>query len=151
MKIIALQGKCDAGKSTTLRCLIQEMMAKGFAPLGEEKPGAITRIAAGDDLWVLFEKNDKKIAVTTRGDTKENIEKDLNEAAKHAGGAVDVFVCAAHTYGQTVDFIIKKAGYLNSYFFGKIGTDDLSLQTALNSRDVKMLLRFIGDALAGRI
>ena len=151
MKIIALQGKCDAGKSTTLRCLIQEMMAKGFAPLGEEKPGAITRIAAGDDLWVLFEKNDKKIAVTTRGDTQENIEKDLKAAKNYVDGAVDIFVCAAHTYGKTVDFIIETVGHLDSYFLGKIGTDDLALQTILNTRDVKMLLRFIDDALAGRI
>ena len=83
-KIIALWGRADIGKTTTLNYLIR-LLDKSKE--GEERP-------LNKDRRVVISYGNKKIAVTTLGD---NFEK--NDC--------DILVTATRTRGKTVDTINK--------------------------------------------
>ncbi len=104
MKVIALQGRYDRGKTSTLKRLIALLCLEG-SPIacGQRKkvdPNISQlkdRLAGDDDLWVLLSYRNKIVAVTTEGDEwlkiKANIDK-MEEVAAKNGFCIDIFICA---------------------------------------------------------
>lgn len=89
--IIALQGISHIGKTTTLKCLIAKI----------EKTYKIDVLYDGvKDLIVVARINNKKLGITTYGDSRRELVEDFNLMGK-----CDLYVCACHTKGGTVDFL----------------------------------------------
>lgn len=89
--VIVLQGKGEMGKSTTLYYLIQALKNK--------KP--YDDFDRYDKCDVIYYK-DKKIGVTTSGDNKDKLKRDIE---KNLPENCDIIVCAARTKGSSVDYI----------------------------------------------
>ena len=100
MKIIALQGKSNTGKTRTLKILIEKMRTAKHKLINE-------KIGKSDD-WAVFEVGDKIVGISTKGDSDACINNHLAEIIENID-ALDVFICAAHTYGKTEDFVKTKS------------------------------------------
>ncbi len=107
MKIIALQGKSNVGKTTTLKQMILTILNNNLFQLNDnyDRQTIIEGCCKPKgDVQCVFENNGIKIGITTRGDTKECLEEDFS---KHFTNC-DMVVCAVHTSGGTVNFIKGK-------------------------------------------
>ena len=93
-KIIALWGRADIGKTTTLNYLIR-LLDKSKEE--EERP-------LNKDRRVVISYGNKKIAVTTLGDNIEEIDINIDFFEKND---CDILVTATRTRGKTVDTINK--------------------------------------------
>lgn len=87
MRIIALCGSANVGKTTTLKELIRECKARGATPIA----GLSSTISPADDIEV-FDYKGKVVCVSTGGDTVDVIDEGYDVAAKHL---CEVFVTAA--------------------------------------------------------
>ena len=125
MKIIALQGKGNTGKSTTLRGLLQKLNGdSNFKLIAAKKPSLQICITQDKDVWALFEylPNGKIVALTTHGDNDTCISRDYIDMKKEINNTeFDVFVCAAHMYGGTVDYVLSLGDIQNVYFLLTFG------------------------------
>jgi hypothetical protein len=64
------------------------------------------------DVWAIFEYHGRYIAITTRGDEARFIDEDIckmEEVAKLRRFEIDIYICAVHSYGKTVDYMKSKA------------------------------------------
>lgn len=153
-KVIVLQGKENVGKSTTLRELLDVLNSQSqvFTLLASEKPSLQNRLSNQEDVWAIFKnvKTNKVIGITTRGDDEDclcrNFDKmkEVDNGEKKKGQDCDIYICAAHLYGKTVDYIVSRFNYKDVYFYGKVGVPDNiancdMIRKGLNSRDVKVL------------
>ena len=107
IKIIALQWKENSGKTATLKLLIDLMKSK-YSVI-EQSNGR------GFDCWAKFDVNGKTVAICTAGDLESIIEKSLNKIGKS-----DLFVCAVHTFGDTVKCLYRHADKQDVYLYGRI-------------------------------
>lgn len=141
-KIIALQGKDETGKTETLKKLIKKMMSVAQIVATEEK--FIARMNNEHwDVWAIFEYEGRHIAITTRGDQEcfinDNISKMEGIAAQN-DFEIDVYICAIHTYGKTLDCIENKAKELGikPHIYGKAtyncdkSPNEKNIQTQIN-------------------
>ncbi len=107
LKIIALQGKSNCGKTTTLKMLIKKILINDEFKLDsnytESKVFSKCNSNTGD-FKCVFICDGIKIGITTRGDTKEALEKDFKKYFNDC----QIVICAVHTHGKTVDFIKSK-------------------------------------------
>lgn len=110
MEIIALQGIAKSGKTTTLTMLHDLMVSNGYVE---------TYISKGKkDFCCVLQKNDRKIGLTTRGDSIADLNQDYKNVLTNEPN-IDTFICAIHTYGGTVNFVNQNPN--NAYrIFGKI-------------------------------
>ena len=103
MKVIALQGKSGCGKTTTLKKMINILKSTtGVNLLAERK-----KYANSADTWAMFNCNGKIVGITTRGDTDKIIQSDLDEMQENN---IEVFICAVHTSGATLNKAKSIAG-----------------------------------------
>ena len=107
MTVIALQGKSNTGKTTTLMFLYDKMIINGYRVLRIKK--------SRKDFCCILEKDGKRIGLTTRGDSASDIIRDfdyiITENSKilpHKD--IDKFICAVHTSGETVKCVKSIAG-----------------------------------------
>ena len=93
MKIIALFGPANTGKSTTIHMLCSRMMKDGYHEMMRE---------GKKDITAMYSKNGKRIGITSYGDTKPILEEvfQILESNK-----CDVIICACRTKGGTIDFL----------------------------------------------
>ena len=118
MKIIALQGKSNTGKTTTLKMLIRLFLENNKYNLN---PKYVKRYVLNKcnsdtgDVKCVFEYNGKRIGITTRGDTEKALARDF----KNHFYKCDIIVCAVHTHGKTVEFIknIDDCAIIHSKWF----------------------------------
>lgn len=106
MRIIALQGKSNSGKTTTLKLLI-DLMSEKYNVIEKSNN-------RGFDCWVKFKVSDKIVAIGTAGDLDSIIENALS-----AIGSCDIFVCAVHSYGKTVECLYKHAKKEDIHIYGR--------------------------------
>ena len=92
MKIIALWGKHDSGKTTTIK-LFRDILLKGGA---KER-----KIVEGYDFISEFTIQGKKVGVISGGDTKEILEGNFGQLSK----GCDVVICPSRTKGETVHYL----------------------------------------------
>ena len=108
MRIIALQGKHNSGKTTTLKKLIEyiHLSADGFV-FEDVNPRRdvleLCRKEEGDmQYWCTC--NGIKLGITTRGDAERYLEADFFTKRKNFSDR-DIVVCAIRSSGGTVDFV----------------------------------------------
>ena len=155
-KVIVLQGKDNVGKSSTLRELLNtlNMQPQLFTLVAAEDNNLLHRLSNKGDVWAIFKniKTNKIIGITTRGDSAGCIVADFNTMKKQVQCKVkdkldcDIYVCAAHLYGKTIDCIVSRFGYQNVYFYGRIEINDSVynfdiIRKNLNIRDANMLYK----------
>ena len=111
MKILALLGEANSGKTTTLKKLIETIHQQGGNIIEFKQGRKRTKWsshhtlnyllnATKDDVTVVFNYNNKIVVVTTCGDAEELI------APKYKMRSdCDCFVCAAHLDGSSFKYI----------------------------------------------
>ena len=94
MKIIAMQGAADKGKTATIRRAYEAFKSKGviecFQPIGKDFEAIITM------------PDGKKIGFFSQGDWAENVSHNISTAEKWE---CDILITAVRTKGKTVDTI----------------------------------------------
>lgn len=117
MRIIALQGKHNSGKTTTLKKLIESihLSADGFV-FEDVNPKRdvleLCRKEEGDmQYWCTY--NGIKIGITTRGDAERYLEADFFTRRKNFSDR-NIVVCAIRSHGETEGFVKRHAddGYV---------------------------------------
>lgn len=108
MRIIALQGKHNSGKTTTLKKLIKfiHLSADGFV-FGDVNPRRDVPELCGKeegDMQYWCTCGGVKIGITTRGDARRYLQADFFTKRKNFGDR-DIVVCAIRSSGGTVDFV----------------------------------------------
>ena len=89
MKIIALQGVANAGKSTVLRMVSKMVMDKYGTPV-YCNPWFYTNLnRESGDIRAIFKINGKTIAITSRGDGSKLVRDDYEEFKKHSPDKID--------------------------------------------------------------
>ncbi len=102
---IVLYGKYDTGKTETLKNFINILKNSGYSQIKFED------LNGGNDIRTVFEKDNKKILVTTRGDSRNDLENDFEYFDN-----CDIFICGARTRGGTNDFINGKFNKENIFW-----------------------------------
>lgn len=139
MKIIALQGVNDTGKTATLKKLLEKLIAlPNFTPIAMQ-PNFKKHMAVKHwDAWAVFEHEGSYIGVTSRGDLEGLLSGDfdaMDVVAKQHGVSIDTYVCAIHTGGKTLSFVKGKAGKGDLQIFGKATLHASNLQTQQAKQD----------------
>lgn len=110
MRIVALQGKHNCRKTTTLKQLI-EMIHKGnFTYEGVTPKGDVLELCRKPkgDMQYWCSCNGIKIGITTRGDHRRFLQADFFTRRKNFSDR-DIVVCAVRSRGSTVDFVKEHA------------------------------------------
>ena len=98
MKVLALCGESDTGKTSTLRLVARKMKDKYGCP--DYSNDYFCNHIKNDygEIWAVFKLKTKNIVIfiTTRGDYPKIIKDDLNSARKQYQGKIDLIVCAMH-------------------------------------------------------
>ncbi len=155
MKILALWGKGSKGKTTTLN-LLTELLSNNFTEINNQKYPTVSK--TNDNCYIVTYKG-KKIGITTRGDTKEVLEKDF----EWLGKCCDLYICASRSKSSTVWFIenlasdgdifwVSKAtvsqeknnGYVTTLFIE-------NQQNRANQKQAEFLVEFIDEMIQNNI
>lgn len=162
LKIIALIGECNTGKSLTIRNVIMQLINKSanISTPSKYRKMSVANIIADiirtertkkgevSEMTAIFELNGKKILVTTYGDEWKGLE----DKFKHN---VDLFVCAAHrkfikdNNGNNLKNATKN-GWLITIgrnFYNSPFSNDLIKQKTLQEEQAK----FIADEILSHI
>jgi hypothetical protein len=123
--IIALKGRPNTGKSTTLG-ILYTMMKQGDYHLFQDKKRRNSK-----DFYVIFEKAGKRIGLTSYGDTRDAINNLLSYFIQQG---CSILLCACHTKGYTLQAVENFTGFTKQYF-GKIEKLPVSDWAATNSKD----------------
>ena len=110
MRIIALQGRHNSGKTATLKKLIEivytakdKFQFESVSPKGDVLE--LCRKRKGDmQYWCSY--NGIKIGITTRGDHWTLLNADVFTKRRNFSDR-DIVICAIRTSGSTVDFVNK--------------------------------------------
>ena len=99
MTIIVLQGKNGCGKTTTIKKLVEKLIAdgKGQFVCCQDK----VKAENNKDFCVPVLYNGVLLAITTRGDTEQCIKPPYEKY----NGFAKIFVCAAHEDGDTAALV----------------------------------------------
>lgn len=88
MKIIALQGRGNSGKTTTIKMLPDILIANGFKQIRNKRKNY------GADFLDFYDDGNKKIGITSSGDTFDLVNKRLNDLITEN---CDVCICDYRT------------------------------------------------------
>jgi predicted kinase len=92
MKVICFRGKSNTGKSTIIKKILNEVYN-------------IKLIPDKRDFSLIFEYNRKKIGICSYGDTLDALKKYLKPLIN---ANCDIIICACHTKGGTLRFIMRE-------------------------------------------
>ncbi len=130
--ILVLRGRANVGKSTTIRKLSHLLLNNGFVeiePADYDEPY---------DFSAVFSKNNKKIGITSSGDTYDLV---LEKLKKLVNNPCEVCICACRSRGRTNDAIFEFKDYSNLFIEKTIDeTGNEKVRDNLNSQDALKLL-----------
>ena len=98
-KIICLKGKCDSGKSSTMKRLFKTLL-QTYKNNSKEDVEYLWDISGFDFVITIKDVNGKKIGINSRGDDWKFIKRWLESLAENK---CDIIFCTCHSYGKTVD------------------------------------------------
>ena len=148
MKILALFGRGNKGKTKTINILID----KYLAIYGK----VISVQYHGEDKCCVIEYKNKKLIVTTRGDDVRCLKEDFETNYEPD---VDIFICATRSKGETHNYIRSLTVENNIYwlskatFFNKVEehTEDFKnlkkYRNTQNETQAKEMLNILDDFL----
>lgn len=138
--IIALRGKGNSGKTTTIRILHDLLLTNGYTQVRSN-----FRIDSGDFI-AIFKKKNKLVGVTSSGDTYDLVHDRLQEMVDED---CKICVCACRTFDRvppgTNAAILEFQNYVNEFIEKTV--DESNRQSTTNSRDAKILLDRIDSKL----
>ena len=160
LKILALWGNGSKGKTTTLN-LLTKLLSNNLTQINDQKNPINNRTK--DNCYVVMYK-EKRIGVTTRGDTKEVLEEDFKWLkSRFNGTGCDLYVCASRSKGSSAFFIKnqvgdedifwvskitisqeKKSGYVTPFFIE-------NQQKKVNEKQAESLVGFIDEMIQNNI
>lgn len=139
--IIALRGKGNSGKSTTIRILHDLILSNGYQQISSNFRGD------GGDFTAIFSKKGKLIGVTSSGDTYDLVHDHLQELVS---SDCDICVCACRTFDRippgTNAAIIEFTNYRNQ-FVEKTLDNNTATQRQTNMNDASTLLLRIDEMI----
>ena len=144
MRIIALQGKHDTGKTTTLKMLIK-LIQDDKTFVRERlisKDGNLDSPRGEARCWVT--RNGVRIGITTRGDSVAGLRGDFYEKRYNFRDR-HLVVCAIRSHGKTEDFVQSQAtnGLIRHKKYPVLGSKEC--QSAANLAQAKELLESIKE------
>ena len=110
MKIIALCGKGQTGKSQTINLLVEYFKINKAEVLFAERAGKEKY-----DRRFVMKYNEKIFGITTRGDDEPSLKEDFAWFKKRS--EIDCIICATRSKGKTCDFVARQANDI--YWLGK--------------------------------
>lgn len=147
MKVIALRGKCNTGKSDSLKRLIQMFSCKDakilafglLQPVNKDDVPKITSditICAqtapsfNGDIFAVIDYKGVCIGISTQGDDRYWLEKAYERICSSIEETTpkeipDIFVCAIRSYGGTNDFIADVCTELPVIVYDKASIDTI--------------------------
>lgn len=167
MKIIALQGKSNMGKSTALGRLVMDLCDRGAKLLEVKKDFEENvsdkveeerkRCFGGENVEVkdfaaILDYRGKKIGVVTQGDTRKCMDYWFDDFILVQG--CDVVVCACRTKGETIEKLEEiKAERLIFVSKAWIETaagkyDDFTILDRLTDDQIRLLIEIIDREIA---
>lgn len=136
-KIIALRGRGNSGKSTTIRLLYDLLLQNGYQLISSNIN------VNGGDFIAIFSKNGKLIGVTSSGDTYDLVHDRLQELVN---ANCNICVCACRTFDRvppgTNAAIIEFTDYQNKFIEKTVDVNDATQRTT-NGRDAQNLFSAI--------
>lgn len=99
LKIIALYGRSNTGKTEALKLLIDKMRENNYNLVDEDN-----RDYATEDRCCVLEYMGKKVGVTSAGDDADILEKAFEFMLSYN---CDLYICATHNKGKTVKYVEK--------------------------------------------
>ncbi len=99
MKIIAIRGTANVGKSTTIREVYSILIEQ------HEYNVINADFLQNIDIRVVIEKNGVKVGIESQGDPNSRLEESLNEFERIG---CEIIVCATRTSGMTVRWVNAK-------------------------------------------
>lgn len=132
-RIIALKGRGNSGKTTTINLLPNILLANGYS-----------RVAGmyqnhGSDFLDVFENGKQRVGVTSSGDTYDLVHDRLTDLIN---AKCDVCVCACRTSGGTHTAIYNFTGY-SSHFEQKTYAATPAQEPIVNAADANKLFSLI--------
>lgn len=132
-RIIALKGRGNSGKTTTINILPNILIANGYS-----------RVAGmyqkhGGDFLDVFENGKHRVGVTSSGDTYDLVHDRLTDLIN---AKCDVCVCACRTSGCTHTAIYNFTGY-TSHFEQKTYAPTPAQEPIVNAADANKLFSLI--------
>jgi len=134
--IIALRGKGNTGKSTTIKHLFQLMLSSGFS----EVDGNYGRF---NDFWSVLIKSEKKVGLTSLGDSYRALKPKID---KLKSAKCKVIVCACRSEGQTIELLENQNGFYVEYIEKTIESSK-SKQSQSNFADAQEIFKRIKGKL----
>ena len=133
MRIIALQGKHDTGKTTTLKKLIETIWNEDCF----EHEQIIGEFCSKGEMRCWVTCNSIKIGITTRGDGVVGLRGDFFEK-RHNFRDKDLVVCAIRSHGKTEEFVCSHA--TDGLTVCKKAIAEPKLQKSTNQAQAKAIL-----------
>lgn len=132
-RIIALKGRGNSGKTTTIKLLPNILFAHGYS-----------RVAGmfqqhGSDFLDIFENGKHRVGVTSSGDSYDLVHDRLTDLVN---AKCDVCVCACRTSGGTHTAIYDFTGY-TSHFESKTYATSPAQEPTVNASDANKLFSLI--------
>ena len=136
-RIIALQGRANSGKSTTINLLPTILLAHGYS-----------RVAGmyqnhGGDFLDVFENGKQRVGVTSSGDTHDLVHDRLTDLVN---AKCDVCVCACRTFDRvppgTVAAVNSFSGYTPQFVPKTIATS-VAQEPIVNAADANTVFSLI--------
>lgn len=121
-KIIALFGRANVGKTSTLRRVLQSL---------EERPGAtVDRQIDRVDIRAIILIDGLKIGIETQGDPTGRLAESLELFAREG---CNVIICATRTSGRTMDAVKRHEGVFRIKWIKKTNPDQECAAEILNN------------------
>jgi hypothetical protein len=140
-RIIALRGRGNSGKSTTIRLLYDLLLQNRYQLISSNFN------VDGGDFISIFAKNGKLIGVTSSGDTYDLVHHRLQELIN---ANCNLCVCACRTFDRvppgTNAAIIEFTDYENQ-FIEKTVEDNEATQRTSNESDAQILFSAIENLI----
>lgn len=143
MEIIALQGKHDTGKTTTLKKVIDILRNNDTFRFGK----IIGKDSEKGEWRYWGEHCGIKIGITTRGDSVKGLRGDFYEKKDNFKDR-DIVVCAVRSRGKTVEFVEAQAQGGLKTIKKEIAAPEK--QAAVNEKQARELAEIINETIAKR-
>ena len=140
-KIIALKGKGNSGKTTTIRKLYTKFIENKFEVVETNFN------IAGGDFTAVFKINDKPIGMTSSGDTYDLVSGNLQ---KQVDANCEVCICACRSFDRSkkgTNKAISKFEDYESEFIKKSVETNVDKRDEVNSSDALKILNRINTLI----
>jgi hypothetical protein len=132
-RIIALMGRMDSGKTTTIHMLPNILLGNGYSQV----PGMLQTF--GKDFMDVFENGSIRVGLTSSGDTHDLVHDRLTDLINYG---CDVCICACRTSGGT-HVAIHGFTTHTSHFEQKTYASTIAQQPIVNLRDANTLFSLV--------